>query len=138
MNGVVLAKRKSGADYPGSDYHPTADERDLVARLAGLGVTQQEIARDWIRPSISTKTLRKRFKEELAHAEQWTATHLKTKLYRAAVNGSVRALIYLLERFYWMYLPPAPPPRVPAIGGTTDDGPGVVIIIPNGRGSRRT
>ncbi len=46
-------------------YVPTPEDRAMVERLAALGVSQWEIARDWMHPPISKGTLRKYFKAEL-------------------------------------------------------------------------
>jgi hypothetical protein len=97
----------------GIEFVPTADERVMVERLSGLLVTEEEIARDWIKPPISRLTLRKHFRAELARGRQRTLVRLKATMLRSAEAGSVRALIYLLERFFHSMLPPMPPRVVP-------------------------
>jgi hypothetical protein len=107
----------------GIAFVPTADERTMVERLAGLLVTEEEIARDRIKPPISRPTLRKHFSEELKRGRQRTLVRLKATALRSAGAGSVRARIYLLERFFHDWLPPMPsrempvaPPPMPACG----------------------
>ena len=97
----------------GIAFVPTADERTMVERLAGLLVTEEQIAQDWIKPPISRPTLRKHFAEELKRGRQRTLVRLKATALRSAEAASVRAQIYLLERFFRGWLPPMPSREMP-------------------------
>ena len=80
----------------------------LVERLTGLVVSQADIARDWIKPPIDVKTLRKHFKVELTRGRMRTYARLQAQLMRAAEDGNVRAQVYLMERFFADLHPRAP------------------------------
>ena len=92
----------------GIEFEPTDEERTLVERLTGLVVSQADIARDWIKPPIDVKTLRKHFKVELTRGRMRTYARLQAQLMRAAENGNVRAQVYLMERFFADLHPRAP------------------------------
>jgi hypothetical protein len=112
----------------GIEFEPTDEERTLVERVTGLMVAQDEIARDWIKPPISVRTLRKHFREEITRGRMRTYARLKAQLMRSAENGSVRAIIYLLERFYWQMMPPMPPRRESSPAGPAMPAAGSVLI----------
>ena len=111
------------------EFVPTDEERTLVERLTGLMVTQDEIARDWIKPPITKKTLRKHFREEITRGRMRTYARLKAQLMRAAENGNVRAQVYLMERFV-ADLHPRAPAELPALPPTpVTDGERPVRIV---------
>jgi hypothetical protein len=119
----------------GIEFEPTDEERTLVERLTGLVVSQADIARDWIKPPIDVKTLRKHFKVELTRGRMRTYARLQAQLMRAAENGNVRAQVYLMERFF-ADLHPRAPADLPALPPFTDGERPVRIVyeIPdNGR-----
>jgi hypothetical protein len=121
----------------GIEFEPTDEERTLVERLTGLMVAQDEIARDWIKPPISVRTLRKHFREEITRGRMRTYARLKAQLMRSAENGNVRAQVYLMERFFADLHPRAPAdlPAPPPTPFTDGDRPvRIVYAIPdNGR-----
>lgn len=108
----IERKAMSARRGNGIRFEPTSEERVMVERLSGLMVSEEEIARDWIKPPISRPTLRKHFADELARGRNRTVVRLKSAAFRAAEAGSVRAQIWLLERFFWQLMPPMrPAPR---------------------------
>jgi hypothetical protein len=122
----------------GIEFEPTDEERTLVERLTGLVVSQADIARDWIKPPISVRTLRKHFRDEITRGRLRTYARLKAQLMRSAENGNVRAQIYLMERFF-VDLHPRAPADLPALAPPTPFAEGdrpvrIVYEIPdNGR-----
>jgi hypothetical protein len=133
-----VIRTKSGHGYP---FIPTQDERQMVERLAALGVPHEAIARDWIKPPIHMQTMCENFREELANGAARVVAGLKLRLLRDAENGNMRSAIYLLERFYWKHLPESAKdaPQLPAPGEATGNDSGVYIVLPdNGRGFPET
>jgi hypothetical protein len=119
----------------GIEFEPTDEERTLVERLTGLMVSQDEIARDWIKPPITRKTLRKHFRVELTRGRMRTYARIKARLMQSAEAGNVRAQVYLMERFF-ADLHPRAPAELPALPPFTDGERPVRIVyeIPdNGR-----
>jgi hypothetical protein len=121
----------------GREFEPTDEERILVERLTGLMVPQAEIARDWIKPPITRKTLRKHFREEITRGRVRTYARIKARLMQSAEAGNVRAQIYLMERFFAEFHPRAPAelPALPPPPFTDGERPvRIVYEIPdNGR-----
>jgi hypothetical protein len=87
-------------------YQPTQEQRDLVARLTGLLVSEDRIAKDWMKPPCSTTTLRKHFKYELEHGREILVNQLKDGMLLKARQGSIRAMGWLLDR-----IGDLPPPK---------------------------
>jgi hypothetical protein len=79
-------------------YQPTDEQREMVSRLTGLLVPEEQIARDWMKPPCSVMTLRKYFCDELKYGRQRLASQLKDAMLAHARNGSIRAIAYLLDR----------------------------------------
>jgi hypothetical protein len=79
-------------------YQPTDEQREMVSRLTGLLVSEEQIARDWMKPPCSVMTLRKHFRDELKYGRQRLASQLKDAMLVHARNGSIRAIAYLLDR----------------------------------------
>ena len=133
--GVGDCGKVADARGQGMVFEPTDEERILVERLTGLMVPQAEIARDWIKPPIDGKTLRKHFRVELSRGRVRTYARIKAQLMRAAENGNVRAQVYLMERFF-ADLHPRAPAELPALPPPFVGGSPVRIVyeIPdNGR-----
>jgi hypothetical protein len=76
-------------------FEPTAHQRQQVETLTGLMINQETIARNL---QIDLKTLRKYFRVELDHGRENTVKTLKSVIFNAANNGSIRAASYLLDR----------------------------------------
>ena len=112
----------------GIEFEPTDEERTLVERLTGLMVAQDEIARDWIKPPISVRTLRKHFREEITRGRMRTYARLKARLMQSAEAGNVRAQVYLMERFF-ADLHPRAPAELPALPPPFTDGERPVRIV---------
>jgi len=100
-------------------YSPTANDREMVERLAGLLVAQVTIANDFLK--IDEKTLVKHFRSELDNGKARVIGKLKSTVYIAAIQkGSLRAACYLLDRLgVW----PQPTesnglPKIVVYGGT--------------------
>jgi hypothetical protein len=81
-----------------ASYRPTDEQREMVSRLTGLLVPEEQIARDWMKPPCSVMTLRKYFCDELKYGRQRLASQLKDAMLAHARNGSIRAIAYLLDR----------------------------------------
>ena len=80
---------------PRPKLQPTAQDRQKVKSLAAVGTPQEDIAR--IIGIRSTKTLRKYFGKELAHAVAEANASVGGALYRAAMEGDVGAMKYWLS-----------------------------------------
>ena len=125
-------RRNKGGRPP---YVPTDEDRQLVERLAGIFVSQEEIARTWLKPPIDQKTLRRHYRDELDNGVQRVGGSIKARILRAAENGSLRAMIYLADRLCPEFAPTWKMPE--GIGnGTTvipgGPGGGTTIIIRGG------
>ena len=75
-------------------YKPKGERRELVLKLAGLGVPQDKIA---MLVKCSPKTLRKHFHGELARGSAEANVQVAGFLFQSAKNGSVAAQIFWLK-----------------------------------------
>jgi hypothetical protein len=89
-------KRKFGGPQPGSGrppFVPTAEERELVKKLSGLGLPQNQI-RMLVRGGIALETLLEHFRFELDEGKAQTGWDIAGALYTKAMNGDVTAMIW--------------------------------------------
>ena len=75
-------------------YKPKGERRELVLKLAGLGVPQDQIA---MLVKCSPKTLRKHFHGELARGSAEANAQVAGFLFQSAKNGNVAAQIFWLK-----------------------------------------
>lgn len=89
-------KRKFGGPQPGSGrpaFVPTPEERELVAKLSGLGLPQNQI-RMLVRGGIALETLLEHFRVELDEGKAKTGWDIANALYSKAMKGDVTAMIW--------------------------------------------
>jgi len=75
-------------------FKPTDQQRADVARLAGLGFPQEDIAR---LIGITSPTLRKHFAEELETGRLHAVAEVAKTLYAKAMEGNVPCMIFFLK-----------------------------------------
>lgn len=97
--GTVSVDPKTGRIKP---FVPTPEQRQLVANLAGINCTQEEIVQcvPWGRPDsqpLNVDTMRKHFADELARGRSLAAMRLKKKAAEMALDGNVTMMIFLLK-----------------------------------------
>ena len=85
---------KARAEGSGTPYEPTAEQRKVVETMIAYGAPQSEVCRAM---SIDPKTLRKHFRDELDQAVDRANVKIAETLYKAALDGSVGALIFWLK-----------------------------------------
>ena len=95
----VIARDKRGRV---AQFDPTDEQRELVAKLAGIGCTQDEIllCTPWGRPDgkpINGETLRKHFRIELDRGRAAALSRLKRTAFDLAEAGDRTMLIFLLK-----------------------------------------
>jgi len=83
--------RAEGSGYP---FEATDKQRKAVETMVAYGVPQAEICRAL---EIDPKTLRKHFRDELDQAVHRANAKIAERLYRAAMDGSVGAMIFWLK-----------------------------------------
>lgn len=86
----------SGGAMPGAGrppFVPTEEERELVKKLAGLGLPQNQI-RMLVRGGIALETLLEHFRFELDEGKAQTGWDIANALYTKAMKGDVAALIW--------------------------------------------
>lgn len=88
-------------------FMPAAADRDRVRKLAGVGVSEADIAAQL---QIPLKRLQKRFKRELAEGIALGKTEALEKLHQMATSGSnTSATIFFVKaRCGWRDTGPAP------------------------------
>ena len=80
----------------GSPEHaPTEQDRGLVTTMVAYGIPQREVAAV---VGVSINTLRKHYKNEIDTAGARATTRIAETLYRRALDGSIRACTFWLER----------------------------------------
>ena len=92
------------------EHRPSLKDRRVVTRLAGLGISQNQIAAAL---GCARKTLAKHYHEELRDGSAKVEAELVQNLARLAGGSdatALRASIFLLRaRFHWSeYMPPRP------------------------------
>lgn len=85
---------KARAEGSGVPYAPTAEQRKVVETMIAYGAPQSEVCRAM---SIDPKTLRKHFRDELDQAVDRANVKIAETLYKAALDGSVGAMIFWLK-----------------------------------------
>jgi hypothetical protein len=86
-------------------FEPTAEQRRLVSKLAGIRCSQKEIIDiiDWgPGRKIDLKTLRARFRDELDQGASFVNMSLRRKLYDEAMSGNTAALIFSCKSWLGM------------------------------------
>lgn len=77
-------------------FEPTDEDRHLVRKLAGYGLTHDEISAVIINPqtdkSLDDDTLRKHFPDELREGKAETRTKVARTAYQMAVSGETPAM----------------------------------------------
>jgi ParB-like chromosome segregation protein Spo0J len=100
--------------------------RAKVADLAGLGVTQDDIAKI---VGCAPKTLRKRCRDELDRGVAEANATIAGSLYAAAKAGNIAAMIFWLKtRAHWREGPPDGVPVAAADAGSSSE---VVLVLPD-------
>ena len=80
----------------GSPEHaPTEQDRGMVTTMVAYGIPQREVAAV---VGVSINTLRKHYKNEIDTAGARATTRIAETLYRRALDGSIRACTFWLER----------------------------------------
>lgn len=90
-NGKSRARGKRPPGRP--PFEPTAEQRELVKELAGLGTRHEDIARII---KIAEDTLRKRFGDELEEGRVEANAKVANALFRSALSGVPSSM------FFWM------------------------------------
>lgn len=75
-------------------HRATQERRDTVGAMSAYGIPQKEIANCL---DIDVKTLRKHYREELDTACAKANAAIAGKLYKKAINGDVRSMIFWLK-----------------------------------------
>lgn len=86
----------SGGAQPGAGrppFVPTPEERELVKKLSGLGLPQNQI-RMLVRGGIALETLLEHFRFELDEGKAKTGWDIANALYTKAMKGDVAAMIW--------------------------------------------
>ena len=69
MTGVFGPRARLGGEKGGKpgrpQFVPTPQQRKLIEWLTSVSIRQKEVAREWIVPPVSVRTLRKHFRAEL-------------------------------------------------------------------------
>lgn len=133
-NSSIPPKRKRG----GPTFIPTQNQRWLVQVLSSHGFSQEFLCRN-LRDdngrtiTISVPTLRKAFKEDLAHGHEQVKAAMIASLVKQGLAGNVNAIKY------WLSLRGGPEWRpIMPVGGGEDEGgtpiasAGTTIIIRGG------
>lgn len=90
MGARMNAKRKPGRP----PFEPTAEQRELVKQLAGLGTRHEDIAR---LIKIDEGTMRKHFGDELEAGRAEANAKVAHSLFKAALAGVPAAMIFWLK-----------------------------------------
>lgn len=75
-------------------HRATQERRDTVGAMSAYGIPQAEIAKCL---DIDVKTLRKHYREELDTAAAKANAAIAGKLYKKAMGGDVRSMIFWLK-----------------------------------------
>ena len=75
-------------------FHPTPEHRYSVELMAGIGITQADIA---LALEISRPTLHKHFRRELDTGKTKMVTKVAGTLVNEALNGNITAMIFYLK-----------------------------------------
>lgn len=79
---------------PGRKGHSfSEEERNLVIKMAAVGVPLQQIA-DSLKDGIDVETLNRHFKKEISEARAKANANIGETLYNKAMNGDTTALIW--------------------------------------------
>ena len=81
-------------------FRPTDEQRRMVKSMAAYGIRQDEIAATI---SVSTKTLRRRFRQELDRGATEANTQVGQTMYQMAISGKspVSTMFWLRCRAGW-------------------------------------
>ena len=102
--------------------------RDKVRHLAGVGVSQDDIAKII---GCAPKTLRKRFRADLDRGVAEANATMCGFLFAAAKGGNIAAIIFWLKtRAHWRERKPS---EVPASGDGEANAPVVLVLPDNSR-----
>jgi hypothetical protein len=91
-----IVKRGPGGPQPGSGrpaFVPTDEERELVQKYAGLGLSQDQISA-LIRDGIHRTTLMEHFQRELELGKAKAHAKVGGKLFQKAMEGDTASLIW--------------------------------------------
>lgn len=89
-------KRKFGGAQPGAGrpaFVPTSAERELVQKLSGLGLPQNQI-RMLVRGGIALETLLEHFRVELDEGKASANWKIANALFNKALKGDTTAMIW--------------------------------------------
>lgn len=101
MTARGKAARPRNKKGPGRNpFAPTAEQRQLVAHLAGFGVPQEDIRMLILKKDgkpLSLPTLEKYFRQELDTGELKANAQVAGALYKKAIGGDTTAMIFWLK-----------------------------------------